>query len=189
MDPSTDRIDFSREEFDFSNDVWLKMQKKEIDPNLYGMPGQNEYNGSPLIIAIVCSDLASILGTEYTIYQYAPILDYAFQNNNQLTAKQIEILNRISELMKSLDAENLSKLQEIYNNTPQIQITKKFEPVIRNTENNTKAKDSSINKPDIEFVDIPGGTFMMGSPVTEQGRKDDEIQHQVTLSAFKMSKY
>ena len=30
---------------------------------------------------------------------------------------------------------------------------------------------------------------MMGSPVTEQGRKDDEIQHQVTLSAFKMSKY
>ncbi len=30
---------------------------------------------------------------------------------------------------------------------------------------------------------------MMGSPVTEQGRKDDEIQHKVTLSAFKMSKY
>ena len=30
---------------------------------------------------------------------------------------------------------------------------------------------------------------MMGSPVTEQGRKDDEIQHEVTLSAFKMSKY
>ena len=29
----------------------------------------------------------------------------------------------------------------------------------------------------------------MGSPVTEQGRKDDEIQHEVTLSAFKMSKY
>jgi len=29
----------------------------------------------------------------------------------------------------------------------------------------------------------------MGSPVTEQARKDDEIQHQVTLSAFKMSKY
>ena len=30
---------------------------------------------------------------------------------------------------------------------------------------------------------------MMGSPVTEPGRKDYEIQHKVTLSAFKMSKY
>jgi formylglycine-generating enzyme required for sulfatase activity len=29
----------------------------------------------------------------------------------------------------------------------------------------------------------------MGSPADEKGRKDDEIQHQVTLSAFKMSKY
>ena len=32
-----DMIDFSREKFDFSNDAWLKMQKKEIDPNLYGI--------------------------------------------------------------------------------------------------------------------------------------------------------
>jgi formylglycine-generating enzyme required for sulfatase activity len=50
-------------------------------------------------------------------------------------------------------------------------------------------KNALIEKPDIEFVDIPGGTFMMGSPETEEGRKDDEVQHEVTLSAFKMSKY
>jgi formylglycine-generating enzyme required for sulfatase activity len=94
--------------------------------------------------------------------------------------------------MKSLDADNLSKLQDMYNNTPDIQITKTFEPNLQKSdipENNTKAKDGSIHKRDIEFADIPGGTFMMGSPVTEQGRKDDEIQHQVTLSAFTMSKY
>ena len=36
VDPSTGMIDFSREKFDFSNDAWLKMQKGEIDPNLYG---------------------------------------------------------------------------------------------------------------------------------------------------------
>ena len=29
--------------------------------------------------------------------------------------------------MKSLDADSISKLQEIYNNTPEIQITKSFE--------------------------------------------------------------
>ncbi len=188
VDPSADRIDFSREEFDFSNDVWLKMQKKEINPKLYGIPGQNEYNGSPLMTTVVCYDLASILGTEYPAGQYSPILDYVFQNN-QFTPKQVEILNRISELMKSIDVANISKLQEIYNNTPQIQFTKKYEPVIINIENNTEAKDSSINKPVIEFVDIPAGTYMMGSPLTEPGRKEDEIQHKVTVSSFKMSKY
>ena len=188
VDPSANRIDFSKEEFDFSNDVWLKIQKKEINPKLYGMPGQNEYNGSPLMTTVVCYDLASLLGTEYPIGQHSPILDYVFQNN-QFTTKQVEILNRISELMKSIDADNISKLQKIYNNTSQIQFTKKFEPVIINTENNTRAKDSSINKPIIEFVDIPAGTFTMGSPLSEDGRQDDEIQHEVSLSAFKMSKY
>lgn len=41
----------------------------------------------------------------------------------------------------------------------------------------------------IEMVSIPAGTFIMGSPTNEIGRNDNEIQHQVTLSAFKMSKY
>jgi formylglycine-generating enzyme required for sulfatase activity len=190
VDPSMDMVDFSREKFDFSNDLWLKMQKGEIDPNVYGIP--RRYTGLVSIVGKVCTDMASILGTEYPINQYAPILDYAFENDNQLPSEHIETLNRISELMKLLDAENLMKLQEIYTNTPQIQITKTFEleaKISENSEINAEAKNTSINKPDIEFIDIPGGTFMMGSPVTEQGRKDDEIQHKVTLSAFKMSKY
>lgn len=41
----------------------------------------------------------------------------------------------------------------------------------------------------IEMVSIPAGTFTMGSPESEVGRGKDETQHQVTLSAFKMSKY
>ena len=125
VDPSTGMIDFSREKFDFSNDLWLKMQKGEIDPNLYGVPGN--YTGLVSIVGKISPDLASILGTEYALYQYAPILEYAFKNNNQLPAEQTEILNRLSELMKSLDIDNLSKLREIYNNTPEIQITKSFE--------------------------------------------------------------
>jgi len=183
VDPSANRIDFDREEFDFSNDVWLKMQHKEINPEVYGMPGRYKYNGSPLMTTVVCYDLASILGTEYPVGQHSPILDYVFQNN-EFTTKQVEILNRISELMKSIDADNISKLQKIYNSTPQIQFTKRFEP-----ENNTSAKDSSIEKPIIEFVEIPAGTFMMGSPASEKGRQEDEIQHEVTLNAFKLSKY
>jgi len=45
------------------------------------------------------------------------------------------------------------------------------------------------NKPVIEWVEIPAGTFTMGSPVNELYRTSGEEQHQVTLSAFKMGKY
>ncbi len=122
VDPSMDMIDFSREKFDFSNELWLKLQNKEIDPNLYGLPGR--YTGLVSIVGKVSPDLAMVLGTEYPIYQYAPILDDAFDKDKQLSAKQIETLNKICELMKSLDAENLSKLQDIYNYTTEIQMTK-----------------------------------------------------------------
>ena len=140
VDPSTDMIDFSREEFDFSNDVWLKMQKEKIDPQIYGRRGK--YTGLLPITMMVCGDLASILGSENTTNSYPPILDYAIQNNNQLTSKHIETLNRISEFMKSINAYNFSKLQDIYNNTPEIQITKSFESVSTNSGNSTKPKNN-----------------------------------------------
>lgn len=126
VDPSMVKIDFNREEFDFSHELWLKLQNKEINPDQYGFPGR--YSGFVSIVGKVCPDLASILGTEYPIHHYAPILDYAFENNDQLTDEHIETLNRISELMKSIDVDNISKLQEIYNNTPEIQMTKSFYP-------------------------------------------------------------
>jgi formylglycine-generating enzyme required for sulfatase activity len=46
----------------------------------------------------------------------------------------------------------------------------------------------SAQNPHIKWVMVPVGTFMMGSPVTEAGREDDETQHQVTLNAFRISK-
>jgi sulfatase modifying factor 1 len=48
---------------------------------------------------------------------------------------------------------------------------------------------ASAQKPTIEWVDIPAGTFTMGSPKSEMEREKNETQHQVTLSAFRMSKY
>jgi len=187
VDPSADMIDFSYDNFEFSNEVWLKLQKKEIDPKLYGVPGIA--TGLLPIAAKLINDMASVLGTEYTSYQYPPMVDYAFEHDNHLSTEHIETLNTISGLMKSIDADNLTKLQEIYNNTPQIQMTKTFDPKEIKSENKTSSKDTAINKPIIEFVDIPAGTFTMGSPEEEEGRVDDEIQHEVTLSGFKMSKY
>ena len=41
----------------------------------------------------------------------------------------------------------------------------------------------------IEFVDIPGGSFMMGSPPSEPQREIYEPQYFIAVSPFKMSKY
>ncbi|ALB40332.1 sulfatase-modifying factor domain-containing protein [Anabaena sp. WA102] len=42
----------------------------------------------------------------------------------------------------------------------------------------------------LEMVHIPGGTFIMGSPESEEGRDSDESpQHQVTVPSFFMGKY
>ncbi|MCL2806041.1 MAG: formylglycine-generating enzyme family protein [Treponema sp.] len=39
------------------------------------------------------------------------------------------------------------------------------------------------------MVRINGGTFTMGSPANEEGRFDNEIQRQVTVSSFQMSRF
>ena len=53
-----------------------------------------------------------------------------------------------------------------------------------------KSPKPKTSKPEIEWVSIPAGTFTMGSPASEVDREDNESpRHQVTLSAFKMSRY
>ena len=46
-----------------------------------------------------------------------------------------------------------------------------------------------VNRPEIEFVDIPAGTFTMGSSDKNYTTSKDTTPHEVKLSAFKMSKY
>lgn len=51
------------------------------------------------------------------------------------------------------------------------------------------AMKTTIQKPIIDLAEIPAGNFIMGSPVGEEGRKSNEIQHKVSLNAFKLSKF
>lgn len=52
----------------------------------------------------------------------------------------------------------------------------------------TSSKTVNFNFASIPTSLIPAGTFTMGSPVSEVARISSETQHQVTLSAFRMSK-
>ena len=41
----------------------------------------------------------------------------------------------------------------------------------------------------IDWINIPAGTFLMGSPDAEPDRNEDERQHDVRVSSFRMSRY
>jgi len=44
-------------------------------------------------------------------------------------------------------------------------------------------------KPTIEWFSVPAGTFALSSPESKVEWNNNETQHQITLSAFMMSKY
>ena len=53
---------------------------------------------------------------------------------------------------------------------------------------NTDGESDNVASDD-GFVFIPGGSFLMGSPDTENWRIDDELQHEVTVGSFCMDPY
>jgi len=60
----------------------------------------------------------------------------------------------------------------------------------RNTKSATYYAEDLGGGIGLEMVEIPGGTFMMGSPESEAGRsKDEGPQHQVSVPGFYMGKY
>jgi len=74
---------------------------------------------------------------------------------------------------------------------PNVSMIKPFEPKIESKkEAVVKVKPQ---KPIIEWVDIPAGTFIMGCPKNEVKKEiwesDYETQHKVKINAFKMSKF
>ena len=56
------------------------------------------------------------------------------------------------------------------------------------TQTNANTVVNTNKQANDDFVLINGGTFQMGSPTNEPEREADEVQHNVTVDSFYMSK-
>ncbi len=65
-------------------------------------------------------------------------------------------------------------------------VSQGFEPLSENSQGYPEYRHLQTR---IIFVRLPAGTFLMGSPEDEKGRKKDEHQHRVTLSSFLIARY
>ena len=62
--------------------------------------------------------------------------------------------------------------------------------VVKSLKKEVEEKADLGNGVSLDLIHIPSGKFTMGSPTTEVGRKNDETQHEVTLTKpFYIGKY
>jgi len=120
-----------------------------------------------------------ISGEITSIFQQLPIV---WQNLIKLCIV-VDVEKRITSAGKCLEMLSINAVTNTKN-----EIQKAINQTLQAANNKTiiYIVESKIQ---LSTVLIPAGTFTMGSPLTEVSRDKDETQHQVTLSAFRMSKY
>ena len=80
------------------------------------------------------------------------------------------------------DPENFSDLWLAERDAEIVRIEKECEARGKAIKKPWKDEEDLGNGIKLEMMLIPAGNFMMGSPVSEKGRSDDETQHEVTLT-------
>ncbi|MBR8764237.1 Hercynine oxygenase [Porphyromonas levii] len=96
----------------------------------------------------------------------------------------------------SMANSNIAKVAKVEGNTIYIEGLSLGETTLtikdKVTQEEAKAKvtvyEQAMPSVDIEWIEVPSGSFMMGSPEGE-GWDDERPQHKVSLSAFRISKY
>ena len=165
--------------------VYLLTGKEPLDPIMYDSYNEtlNWRNHAPQISSMLADLLDDMM---QRLYKYRP------QNSH-------EILQRIAAIEKALQspkpqppkpqppipANNLKTFSfEVVTTDPRGNITNR-----RNASAKYFTEDLG-NGVTLEMVEIPGGTFIMGSPESEAKRDLNESpQHQVTVPSFYMGKY
>jgi formylglycine-generating enzyme required for sulfatase activity len=163
--------------------------------NLVGQFGQN---CAPLgtVSSFTCSDFINsgtlIQGSEAS--NVSSIISYTGGNggdHNGQVVSSTGVTGLYAALSSGTFAVGAGSLTYLIFGTPTSSGTASFDLNIGGqTCTLTRTVNGSGSGPlNIETSLIPAGTFTMGSPTTEPQSQSDEEQHQVTLSAFRMSKY
>ncbi len=106
----------------------------------------------------------------------------SLENSEDLSSEEIIALKKL-DVPKNLPAQQITPFDVI-------KVNSKGEEISRLSDKAPFFTEDLVNGVILEMIYIPGGTFMMGSPENEEGRRDKESpQHQVTLQPFYMSKY
>lgn len=132
--------------------------------------------------------------TQATFTALIPSL-VASGNSTGYTHRQIVITVDGIEYVGDIpdDDHFLSNTMHVYPVTVQRKRVTVEEPVIKDwtsRDNGTGTGTATEVGKGIEKIRIPAGTFLMGSPATEENRSENETQHEVKLThSFSMSKY
>jgi formylglycine-generating enzyme required for sulfatase activity len=162
--------------------VYLLTGKEPLDPIMYDSYNErlNWRNHAPQISSMLADLLDDMM---QRLYKDRP-------QNTQV------ILQRIAAIEKALKPQRPKPQAPIPSNNLK---TFSFEVVTTDARGNiTNRRNASAkyftedlgNGVTLEMVEIPGGTFIMGSPASEAKRGSNEgPQHQVTVPSFYMGKY
>jgi len=162
--------------------VYLLTGKEPLDPIIYDSYNErlNWRNHAPQISSMLADLLDDMM---QRLYKDRP------QNSH-------EILQRIAAIEKALQPQRPKPQAPIPSNNLK---TFSFEVVTTDARGNiTNRRNASAkyftedlgNGVTLDMVEIPGGTFIMGSPTSEENRSSSESpQHQVTVPSFYMGKY
>ncbi|GCL40815.1 bifunctional serine/threonine-protein kinase/formylglycine-generating enzyme family protein [Dolichospermum planctonicum] len=162
--------------------VYLLTGKEPLDPIMYDSYNErlNWRNHAPQISSMLADLLDDMM---QRLYKDRP------QNSH-------EILQRIAAIEKALQPQRPKPQAPIPSNNLK---TFSFEVVTTDARGNiTNRRNASAkyftedlgNGVTLDMVEIPGGTFIMGSPKSEAKRGSNEgPQHQVTVPSFYMGKY
>ncbi len=130
--------------------------------------------------------------TEITTALNTKMPNKVFKNKTQLITWLITQISQ-RKVDKALTPDREDILREAGATDELIEVIRRNSPPSEassfknNQSDGSKAFTNSIG---MEFVLIPGGSFIMGSPTSESGRKDDELKHRVTITkSFYLGKY
>jgi hypothetical protein len=110
VDPDRNMVDFPKNKFQFSQDAWMALREKDLDPVRYTSALSE---GSHAILHILMQDLSCVVGEEKLYWDEPEFLHATIHDINVLTADELLLLDSIASLLSNPD-QNLLLLQKIY---------------------------------------------------------------------------